>query len=251
METDYSTRALRERASRIARTLRLSRFAVDTETKCYSDLSESLRRYSSDKVQNFLSQFYGRSGGERKDYFPNGRDLGAYMGRILDIRWFQPSKNYSNKKLQTFVNEITKAFKIRDLEALATTDVYASWSAAWSADLGAAQSAALGAVRGAALGAVRGAAQGAARDAAQSADLGAARDAARNVALDAAQGAAWSAALSAARGAEYIIVQDLINKKYPENPFGKLISVYELGLWPAGIFKDKFIIWHPKVVKNS
>jgi hypothetical protein len=206
-------------------------------------------------VQNFLSQFYGRSGGERKDYFPNGRDLGAYMGRILDIRWFQPSKNYSNKKLQTFVNEITKAFKIRDLEALTTTDVYASWSAAWSAawsaDLGAAQSAALGAVRGAALGAVRGAAQGAARDAAQSVDLGAARDAARNVALDAAQGAAWSAALSAARGAEYIIVQDLINKKYPKNPFEKLISVYELGLWPAGIFKDKFIIWHPKVVKNS
>jgi hypothetical protein len=149
------------------------------------------------------------------------------MGRILDIRWFQPSKNYSNKELQTFVNKITKAFKIRDLEALTTTDVDAAEDAAEDAAL----DAALDAARNAALDAAWGVAQG--------------------VALSAAWDAALGAALSAAWGAEYIIVQDLIEKKYPENPFGKLISVYELGLWPAGISKDKFLIWHPKAVDNN
>jgi hypothetical protein len=243
METNYSTEALRERAQRIAHALQLSKFAVDTETKFYSDLSESLRRYSDDKVQNFLKQFYGRSGGEKEDYFPNGGDLGAYMGRIFNTRWLQPSKNYSNKKLQTFVNEITKAFKIRNLEALTTTD----FDAAWDVSLDVARYAAQDAAWGVAQDAARGAALGVARNASWNASWNAARDAAWGV----ARGAALDAARGAARGAEYIIVQDLINKEYPKNPFGKLISVYELGLWPAGISENKFLIWHPKVVKKS
>ncbi len=48
-----------------------------------------------------------------------------------------------------------------------------------------------------------------------------------------------------------LIVQDLIKDKYPINPFEKLINVYEMGLWPAGISGNNFLIWHPEVVKNQ
>ncbi|HLC65634.1 MAG TPA: hypothetical protein VJI46_05945 [Candidatus Nanoarchaeia archaeon] len=35
-----------------------------------------------------------------------------------------------------------------------------------------------------------------------------------------------------------------------QNPFENLIGLYKLGLWPAGVIDEKFVVWHPNVWKK-
>lgn len=232
MEDKYSISALRKRGVAIATELKLPLLAEACKSRDDSDLVEILRKQQPEEVKKFLQEFYGRFENESEPYFPNGDDLAEYTEKILRIRWFEPSRNYTNEELQPYVNGIMRSFKLKNKKAEITKDINAArkanWDAIWGATWGPAKSAAWDAARSAARGAARGPAWGAAW-----------------------RGAAWDADLDAAGGAAYILVQDLpeLKKQYPENPFEKLIDIYELGLWPAGIKEDRFLIWHPVVKK--
>jgi hypothetical protein len=175
------------------------------------------------------------------------------MNRILEIDWFAPKKRYSERELEPYVGSIEDAFGIKKYPLGIVDDVEVAVGALWSDPWITPYSAALGAAHWAAQSAGRAASRGAAYYAAWDAALGAARDAVYYAARDVGWGAAWDAS----KGAAYIIAQDLpdLHEKYPVNPFGELIKVYAIGLWPAGIGiydkNKKFIIWHPAVGKEK
>ena len=225
--TDYSHKSLRERAKHVCRIHNIDNNVLIDQIKdgCYPSIFKAVKELPQNERRLLVSDFYS--------CFPNGKDLGEYMNRILEIDWFEPKRNYNKKEITFLVREIESAFKLEEHPILIVNDLNADWNAArdaakyatWDADWNATRNAA--------------------RDAAKYATWDADRGAAGNAALD--------AAMDAARGAIYIIAQDIpsLRKKYPVNPFEKLIKVYEKGLWAAGIsLKGEFVVLHPKVNKK-
>jgi len=213
--TDYSEIALRQRGVNLLKRhgIRNENLSQEMKSGCYTSIFDCLRQMSHEKAKPLVSEFYIG--------FPNGEDLGDYMNRIIWLPWFRPARKYEAKEIRPHVKRIERAFKIDNYPLDLTVDE----GVARDANLGAADCAAWGAVWGAVWGANW------------------------DAALGAAGGATRGAAGNAAGGATYIIAQDVaeLRKAYPENPFEKLIGVYEFGLWPAGIKDEKFVVWHPEV----
>ena len=158
---------------------------------------------------------------------PTSNNVLKLLKRVENIDWFKPQKIVQSKvqlKVNTILNAVNLDFKeeaeIKKLKYAEDWD--AAWSAAWDA------------------------ARSAAWDTARSTARSAARDAAWSAARDAARGAAWDATRDAARGVEFELVKDLMKKKgYKTNPFEKLLQLWEMGLYPYGIIKNKkFLIYY-------
>jgi hypothetical protein len=136
----------------------------------------------------------------------------VFVKRVEKVKWFKPQPTISKKEISLKVGITFNMFKLptANLEFK-----FLSSDAAWDE--------------------ARGAAWGAARDAAWDAAMGAARD------------EAWGAARDEAWGAEALIVEDLkaYKKKYPKNPFMPLFELWEMGLYPIGLVKGKFLIYVP------
>jgi len=128
--------------------------------------------------------------------------------RIKNIKWFKPRK--PNKETERIVELALDAFGVKAKLEYRTLLERQDWAAAWDA----------------------------ARDVARDAAWGAARDAAWDVARD----AAWAAA----RDVAFITAQDMpsIKKKYPQNPFGYLIDLWEMGYYVCGVSGGKFILYY-------
>lgn len=63
---------------------------------------------------------------------------------------------------------------------------------------------------------------------------------------DAARDAALNAARDAALDAEEILVSEKIKDKYPNGAFQQLFKLWEMGLYPVGVLKNKkFVIFVP------
>ena len=236
--TDYSHDSLRKRAKYVCNIHNIDKGLVkEIGAGCYPSIFKAVKELPQNERRLLVSDFY--SG------FPNGKDLGKYMNRILEINWFKPERNYTKKEITPYIREIESAFKLEEHPILITN----SWNVARDVDWGVALNAALYANENAAWDATLGFAGNFARNAAG--DV--AGYAALNAALYANENAALDVAGYAAACARYIIAQDIpsLKEEYPINPFEKLIRVYEKGLWPAGISSEgRFIVLHPKVNKK-
>ena len=225
--TDYSNDSLRERAKYVCHIHNIDNgLKEQIRVGCYPSIFVAVRKLPKDERRAIVSDFY--SG------FPNGKDLGAYMNRILEIDWFKPKKNYTMDEITPFVRKIENAFKMKKHSILIVDDWYSARNVA---------------DRDAAWYAAGNATDNVARNAVGKAARNAVGKAARNAVWAVDRNAAWDAAF----GAGYIIAQDVasLRKEYPVNPFEKLIEVYEKGLWPVGISSEgKFVVLHPKVNKK-
>jgi hypothetical protein len=133
---------------------------------------------------------------------------------------------------------------------------HAAWDAAWDAGRGAVWDAtwyatwyatAWYAIRGAG----RGAGRGAVLDAIRGAGRGAVWDVAWYAVWDVAWYAVWYAVWYAARDAAWDAAWEVIRdiKGYENNPFEKIVKIYDMGLYPRGFRKvdgiEKFIVDFP------
>jgi hypothetical protein len=172
--------------------------------------------------------------------------LDTYLERVKAIKWFKPEK-LERTKVDSAISASLKAFGVEatiEYRRLSTTE---DWDAAWGAAWGAARDAARDAAWDAAWGAAWDAARGAARVAA----WGAAWDAARDAAWDAARGAARDAAWGAADLLAALTPDGKYKKQYPDGNFLKLVDLWEMGLYPVGVVRGKFLCYVPDVEEAS
>lgn len=133
---------------------------------------------------------------------PTKKDVISLVQRIDKIDWFEPQKNPIKAKLQVKVDSVLKAFK---LDFKASVEINAlhtekDWDAA----------------------------------------RGATRDATRDATWDAARSATWDVTWDAAIASEFEVVKDIMKEKgYNGNPFALFLGLWEMGLYPVGVLKDK------------
>ena len=134
--------------------------------------------------------------------------MDAYIKRIKAIEWFQPENGLDKPKIEKQVKFALECFGVKAKIEYRKLETKKDWDAAW----------------------------------------GSAWDAAWGSARDAAWGAAWDAARGAAWGAADVLALEInaYRKKYPKGNFVNLLPLWELGLYPVGVVKGKFIIYVPK-----
>ena len=145
---------------------------------------------------------------------PTKKNVVAMLKRINEIEYFRPQEKPSEKKLSLKVKAILKAFKLdfscslefhelntpQDWTASCDASREASWDASWDAS------------------------------------RAASRDASREASCDASREASWEAS----RAASWEVVSDLMKKKgYKKNPYALFLELWEMGLYPVGVLKDK------------
>ena len=84
-------------------------------------------------------------------------------------------------------------------------------------------------------------------------DWASARDSARASARDSARASAWASAMDSAWASVGILLEDNkdFKKKYPNGAFKQLFKLWEMGLYPVGILKNKkFVVYVPKDLTN-
>jgi hypothetical protein len=229
---NFSNENLRKRALSVCDKLGVEndKLRKNLEHGCYSDIFGVVRTLPEDVRKQAVSGFYKG--------FPNGKKIGEHINRILAIDWFKPKKEYTEKDFDGLSKGIADAFRIEEYPLLVsktkTVAIDANSSDAWFN--------ALKDVR------------------IVMRDYYSAKDDHVYAALDAGCAAGEPALINdsyfgsqacndAGMSAKFIILEDALklNEKYPVNPFEKLMTVYECGLFPAGIKDNSFVIWHPPV----
>ena len=233
--------------------------------------SEITKQIQGEKLESFVKDFYG--------VFPNGNDLASYVNSTLHFNWLSPQRKYSRDELQPYVDEITRRFKIREvnpnfknLEAKVAMDFTEAY--AWHPYLENYSDSAMKAVFEPARHVLRFVAEKFRRyEAMQAARIGAshiasgpARKAARNYVLNIFNGA-YSEQVhnfvtmmsgNVAHAAGYILVKDLplteqiipgskSQLSYEDNPFKAITDIYSMGLW-VSIHPNRGValIWNPR-----
>lgn len=182
--------------------------------RCYPDLVSCLieaAKTSPDKVREHIRQFYGCRPGKIKNYFPHGDKLETCMGELV--------VDMANKWFNPTRQYTTEELQPEVDQIVDAFKLNNNYNAPLANDICVGDGASWGTT------------------------LNDVESAARSTTWDAARKAAWNAA--------YILGQNKLKEIYPQNPFTKLMNVYEKGLLPAGISQDKesFVIWHPPVRK--
>jgi len=190
--------------------------------------------------------------------------LDDYIERIKKIQWFKPSPTFFREDVDSKVKAALKAFGVeasivyRNLKTPYDWDV--AWDSSWNAERDSVWNEAVCAARDSAWEAslcaawdmardaawdmAWDAARCAAWDAARYSAWGAVRDTSWGVVRDAAWGIARVAAQVAARGAADILAT--CTKTYKKDtPFVKIIDMWEMGMYPVGVFDGKFIMYSP------
>ena len=78
-------------------------------------------------------------------------------------------------------------------------------------------------------------------------------DSARDSAWASARASAWASAMDSAMDSVEILLEDNkdFKKKYPNGAFKQLFKLWEMGLYPVGILKNKkFVVYVPKDLTN-
>lgn len=235
MVGDCSSFVLRERAINLLKARGLKSqserlYCWDWEER----MMEVLKGQPVQMARQFLIEFYGTAQGETGDYFPNGAELGQYIGDLVFIPWFKPEREYSASDLEVSVGKISETLNL-DIQGVNLTDDKrlaedASCNSDWRS------------------------AKVQVYDTINTAIKYNHRD--RILAeLHAGTGARAAAydLCSLNLGARLIPVQDIpeVRAAYPENPFKALMKVYSKGLWPAGIRERKLVVYHPEVRKQA
>ena len=168
--------------------------------------------------QNYIEQVDYKQLEKNLGNIPTKIDVINLIKRIEKIEWFKPQKQPIKAKLQLKIDSILKAFKLDfkaelQINSLKTKKDWASaWASAWDS----------------------------------------AWDSARDSAWDSARASAWASARDSAWDSEFEVVKNLMKKKgYKTNPFKKLLELWEMGLYPIGVLKDKkFHIYYVPLNKN-
>lgn len=237
---EHSPPALKARTRRVARNLGLDSVVEATSDDYYSHYStvrpSILKECAPHKTKRFFETFYGHDKNERKDFFPNGTEIGNYMERLLRVPWFNPKKEYVKSELDSYVYEISCAFDMCFNGHMITSEgYYCGRKIVFDFTK---MSRLIAAV-------------------ANAAGFSALCNDAKDIAYYHAQNcrskgvpagiAAIPAVQNAVAGAAYIVM-DLPPQ---DNPFERLLTVYELGLGPVGINSSgQLVIWHPEVEKD-
>jgi len=253
MAANFDVPLLRERASGIAGAMGIA--APEPGSDYFWNMASYLRTLPPEQSNGFMDQFFGRREGEDAAYFPNGTELAGYMGRLARTPWFRPKGRYGESDLKELAGGINDAFRIGGSPRLlitgdlATACGHAEQYREWSAAADAAWKAAADAAGGAGREAVRCVAVIGAWDATRHAGWGVIEGEGTYAGGDAGRHAAWGAGRCAAGGAQHITAQDLpqLREEYPENPFEKLLQVYELGICPASFTPAESVFWRPRV----
>src|SRR3990167_816005 len=150
---------------------------------------------------------------------PTKKDVLKLCRYIESIKWFKPQKKLDKINLKLKINSIIKAFKLDfscDLE-FHKLESYSDWASA--------------------------------RDSARVS----ARDSAWASAWDSAWASAWDSARDSAWASAFEVVKDLMKAKgYEKNPFKELLEIWNLGLYPIGLLKDKkFHIYYIPLKKKK
>ena len=179
---------------------------------------------------------------------PTKKDVIKLMKRIEKIDWFRLQKKIIKSKLQLKVNSILKAFKLDfkveiEIKTLKTkSDWDSARDSAWASAWASARDSAWDSARDSARASARDSARASAWDSAWASARDSARDSARASARDSARDSAWASA----RASAFEVIKDLMKKKgYKVNPFEKLLQLWEMGLYPCGVLKNKkFVIYY-------
>ncbi len=168
---------------------------------------------------------------------PTKQDTIKIIKRIEKVDWFKPQKKLIKTRLQLKVNSILKAFNL-DFKAELEIKTLKSQSD-WASARDSAWASARASARDSAWASARDSAWASARDSAWASAWASARD------------SAWASARASARASTFEVVKDLMKKKgYKSNPFEKLLQLWEQGLYPCGVMKNKkFLIYYVPLKK--
>ena len=161
---------------------------------------------------------------------PTKKDVIKMLKRVEAIEWFKPQKKINVSSIKLKVNAIMKAFNL-DLKVeveFHKLDSDSAWASAWASAWDSAWASAWASARASA------------RASAWASAWDSARASARDSAWASARASARDSAWASARASEFEVVKDLMKKKgYKTNPFEKNLKLWEMGLYPVGILKDK------------
>ena len=228
----------------------------------------ALRDAGPEKCAVFFGKYFGRLGHETKDLIDRRGDVTDYMKEATLIDWFRPRKQYSDDELEEAVMEIAQGLGIGEKRPKVVYETQEIHSANGNSEWRRVHSNARDVIS---------------RIGSNLENLPdyrtfillhdrfyrkntfhGAKDAMSRMTRDShwsdddldlircfCHGAADVASRDDSNCAGYYVLGGDENLKcaYPENPFEALIAVYKLGLWPAGIERDKLVIWNPPIAE--
>ena len=178
---------------------------------------------------------------------PTKKDVIKLCRYIESIKWFKPQKEPNKKLLSIKVNSVLKAFKLdfncelKFHKLGKNIEKNSVWDSAWDSAWASARASAWASARASA----RASAWASARYSAWYSAWYSARASARASAWDSAWASAWASGFE--------VVKDLMKiEGYKKNPFKELLEIWNLGLYPVGLLKDKkFHIYYVPLKKKK
>ena len=264
-KTDYNTATLVKRATELASQLPDNALTVDGSkarevlpdlldgVESLFDLYGQITKLKPEDMERFVLDFFA--------IFPSGEELGGLIYALLTTDLCRPTKHYIFRDLGTHRAKIAEASRLSELKTQVTEDVtYANAaciSDIWKFNVEAWEVTAM-------------------RDKKpHTSDYRPVEDAAVNAAYTAADYSVVGFRLVifeqtfpqnfldmvnqriiedfmryAKQGARWMMAQQANPEKPSLNPFKVLVEVYNLGLWPAGMYTNKldqtkFVVWQP------
>ena len=173
---------------------------------------------------------------------PTKKDVLKLCRYIESIKWFKPQKKLDKINLKLKINSIIKAFKLDfscDLE-FHKLESYSDWASARDSARVSARDSAWASAWDSAWASAWDSARVSARVSARDSAWDSAWVSARVSARDSAWASAWDSARDSAWASAFEVVKDLMKAKgYEKNPFKELLEIWNLGLYPIGLLKDK------------
>ena len=114
----YAPRSLANRITQIAKdnNIHLNGYISGNDYYAlYSDFFSLLTRLPMAQRQLLLENYYA--------IFPNGDAETSFIQSLIKIKWFSPTRKYTNVELQPYVNNISKKFNMGKLEAKLTNNL--------------------------------------------------------------------------------------------------------------------------------
>jgi len=111
----YKDGVLGDRGSRIAEELGLGDFAEACQMECYKNLAKMLGKVEDVRKAGLVfKRFYGCASGEKRPYFPNGRQLGGFMARFMAMGRAERNGTPSEDEVEPYADRILKAFGVEN-----------------------------------------------------------------------------------------------------------------------------------------
>jgi len=175
-----------------------------------------------------------------------------FISHLKDVHWFNPSSDLKKEDIEKQVKFTLDCFGLKAKIEYRKLEKKEDWDSArdsaWASARDSAWASARASARDSAWASARASAWASARDSARDSAWAWASDSDSAWDSDSDSDSAWDSAWASDWASAEVLLEDNkeFKKKYPNGAFKQLFKIWEMGLYPVGILKNKkFVIYVP------